>query len=98
MPGYPRVCLWPDSVVKLLGNVESLPRLSSTWEKRYLPLDGTRAKFATERKPIGIIYLFGERSTDFTAPRIEDLRPKDALLELVQNTYIKLVARSRAPR
>ena len=46
VPGYPRVCLWPDSVVKLLGDVESLPRLSSTWEKRYLPLDGMRAKFA----------------------------------------------------
>jgi hypothetical protein len=74
--------------VKLLGNTDVLPRLSSTWDKRYLPLDGVRANFAPEKKPIGIIYLFGERSTDSSAPRIEELRPKEALLELVKNTYM----------
>jgi hypothetical protein len=87
-PGYPRVCLWPDSVAKLTGNPESLPKLTPTWEKRFLPLDGARAKFADERRPVGLIYLFGDRSAEADAPRIEEMRPREALLELVQNTYM----------
>jgi hypothetical protein len=88
IPGYPRVCLWPDAVAKLVGDAEALPLISPLWEKRYLPLDGVRAKFAGERKPLGIIYLFGERSSLSSAPRIEEMRPREALLELVQNTYM----------
>jgi Uncharacterised nucleotidyltransferase len=37
IPGYPRVCLWPDAVAKLVGDADAFPRLSPTWEKRYLP-------------------------------------------------------------
>lgn len=88
IPGYPRVCLWPDAVAKLVGDADAFPRLSPTWEKRYLPLDGVRANFAKEKKPLGIIYLFADRSSDADAPRIEEIRPKDALLGLVQNTYM----------
>jgi hypothetical protein len=88
LPGYPRVCLWPEAVQHLLGEVEALPKLTSTWEKRYLPLDGAGVKFAAEKKPLGLVYLFGERSPAPNAPRIEDLAPRDALLELVQKTYM----------
>lgn len=88
IPGYPRVCLWPDAVTKLLGDPEALPRLTPTWEKRFLPLDGVRAQFAADRKPLGLIYVFGERSSQANAPRIEDLGPREALLALVQNTYM----------
>jgi hypothetical protein len=87
-PGYPRVCLWPDSVEMLLGSKDALPLLTPVWDKRYLPLDGKRAKFADENLPLGMIYLFGARSDSESAPRVEELRPKDALLELVQNTYM----------
>ena len=52
IPGYPRVCLWPDSVEMLLGSQSALPLLTSTWEKRYLPLDGGRAKFV-DRDTVG---------------------------------------------
>jgi hypothetical protein len=90
-PGYPRVCLWPDSVEMLLGSKDALPLLTPAWEKRYLPLDGKRAKFADENLPLGMIYLFGERSDSESAPRVAELRPKDALLELVQNTYMNWV-------
>jgi len=87
-PGYPRVCLWPDAVAKLTGNPEALPRLSATWEKRFLPLDGARAKFADGRRPVGLIYLLGGRSGEADAPRFEEMRPREAFLELVQNTYM----------
>ncbi len=44
-PGYPRVCLWPDAVEKLFGSQDALPNLTPTWEKKFLALDGERAKF-----------------------------------------------------
>src|SRR5215831_9472143 len=44
-PGYPRVCLWPDAVEALLGSRAALPDLTPTWNKKYLALDGGRAKF-----------------------------------------------------
>ena len=88
LPGYPRVCLWPDSVEKLLGRPEALPLLTETWEKRYLALDGHRGKFASDPLPLGAIYLFAERSDQGNAPRIDAIRPREALLELVKNTYM----------
>jgi hypothetical protein len=96
--GYPRVCLWPDAVAELLGATEALPKLTPMWEKRYLPLDGKRAKFSDQTRPLGMIYIFGVRSADESAPRIEELRPREALLELVRNTYMNwlLDAKHRA--
>lgn len=87
-PGYPRVCLWPDSVEKLLGSADALPSLTPNWEKKFLGLDGKRASFALQTTPLGAIYLLGERSSDESAPRIAEISTKEALLELVQNTYM----------
>jgi hypothetical protein len=88
IPGYPRVCLWPDSVERLLGSAGALPLIAPGWEKRYLQLDGTRAKFSSEKLPLGLIYLFAPRTMEEGAPRLEELRPREALLRLVQNTYM----------
>jgi len=87
-PGYPRVCLWPDSVHYLLGSPDALPLLTPVWEKRYLPLDGVRARFSSEPLPLGLIYLFAPRSGEAGAPQVEEMSPREALLTLVQNTYM----------
>ena len=87
-PGYPRVCLWPDAVEKLLGDKEALPNLTPMWDKRYLALDGGRATFAERITPLGAVYLLGDRAMDERAPRIEAISPREGLLELVQNTYM----------
>jgi hypothetical protein len=87
-PGYPRVCLWPDSVQSLLGAPDALPRLTPGWEKCYLALDGVRAKFEAQPKPLGAVYLFAARSDRENAPRVVELSRREALLELVQNTYM----------
>lgn len=87
-PGYPRVCIWPDSVEKLLGRSDALPLLTPNWEKRYLPLDGVLAAFQPERCPVRAIYLLAPRAKEERAPRIEAMTQKEALLELVQNTYM----------
>jgi hypothetical protein len=88
VPGYPRVCLWPESVASLFGAPDALPQLTPVWEKRYLPLDGVQAHFASHELPLDLIYLFAPRSRAANTPRIEELRPRPALLELVQNTYM----------
>jgi hypothetical protein len=89
--GYPRVCLWPDSVQKLFGKADALPRLTPTWEKCYLALDGKLAKFEPEPRPLGAVYLLGARSEEKSAPRIEAMSPREALLGLVQNTYMNWI-------
>ena len=88
VPGYPRICLWPDSVVNLLGSAQALPQLTPVWEKRYLALDGGRAKFSSEELRLGAIYIFGHRSADSTAPVVAPMSPREALLDLVKNTYM----------
>lgn len=90
-PGYPRVCLWPDSVEKLLGSKEALPNLTPNWEKRFLGLDGEQARFETRKMQLGAIYLLGERSGEETAPWVEEISAREALLDLVQNTYMNLL-------
>jgi hypothetical protein len=91
VPGYPRVCLWPESVKMLLGRHDALPQLTPVWEKRYLELDGRLAKFAPTKLPLAVLYLFAPRRDDQGAPCIEKLSPREALLELVQNTYMNWV-------
>jgi hypothetical protein len=88
LPGYPRICLWPDSVSILFSSPEALPLVVPGWEKRFLPLDGSLAHFASQSSPLAAIFLLGERSTLESAPTIEPLSKKDALLQLVQNTYM----------
>lgn len=85
-PGYPRLCLWPQTVKNLLGAPDALPRLTPNWEKCFLPLDGAIAKFQRQRCPLGVIYLLNARTADASAPRIESVGARQAVLELVQNS------------
>jgi hypothetical protein len=87
-PAYPRVCLWPDAVQNLLGSPDGLPPLTPNWEKRFLQLDGSQAHFEQERQPLGAVYLLAPRVEESNAPRVEELTPREALLELVKNTYM----------
>ena len=91
VPGYPRVCLWPESVQMLLGSEDALPLITRGWEKRYLALDGQRAQFARKKLPLAVIYVFAPRVSDSNAPRIEKLPAREAVLELVRNTYMNWV-------
>ena len=87
-PGYPRVCLWPDAVEKLFGAPDALPRLTPSWDKYFLPLDGKNAKFEEQRRDVSAVYVFAPRVEEADAPRIETMSSREALLNLVQNTYM----------
>jgi hypothetical protein len=91
VPGYPRVCLWPESVSLLFGGADALPRLTPTWEKHYLELDGQRGKFVPANLPLGLLYILADRSEEQGVPRVEKLSPREGLLELVKNTYMNWI-------
>ncbi len=90
-PGYPRLRLWPESVKALYGSPEVLPRLTPTWDKRYLDLDQSGYQFQRQPLPLAAIYILGERSTDPSAPSIETVPAQASLITLVGNTYVNYV-------
>jgi len=87
-PGYPRVNLWPDSVQQLFGSEDALPRITPTWDKRYLPLDQNAYRFASSAMPLGAIYILDGRDEALTAPVVEDISREEAFMALVANTYV----------
>lgn len=87
-PAYPRVNLWPDSVRALFGSEDALPRITPTWDKRYLALDRDGRRFELKALPLGAIYVFGDREANLTAPVIEEMVGTEAIMSLVANTYV----------
>jgi len=87
-PGYPRVCLWPDSVDFLFSSADALPLIVKGWEKRFLELDGSRARFGNSCVPLSAVFLLAGREDSDSAPRFERLSQREAVLHLVANTYM----------
>jgi len=87
-PGYPRVNLWPDSVEALFGSGDALPKITPTWNKRYLALDKPGHRFHSTPLPLGAIYILGERAADSSLPVIEEVGGNMAMISMVANTYV----------
>lgn len=85
-PAYPQLRLWPDSVAMLYGTADALPRLTPTWDKRALLLDGASA-FQARPLPLGAVYLLGDWCDDRHTTVIE-ISGADRLLVLLANTYV----------
>jgi hypothetical protein len=85
--GYPRLNLWPDSVGALFGSEDSLPRITPSWDKRFMSLDQNGHVFASNPLPLGAIYFLGAREEALTAPVIEEVAGSEAVVALVANTY-----------
>ncbi len=86
LPGYPYLCLWPESVKMLDHSLEALPRIIPEGEKRRLALGKNEARFEQRPLRLAAIYLLGDRRPD-PAPYVEIIRPQAALLSLVADTY-----------
>lgn len=87
-PGYPRVNLWPDSVLTLFGSEDALPRITPTWDKRYMPLGHNGHRFASRPLPLGAIYILDSRDPALTIPIVEEASGEEAFMALVANTYV----------
>jgi hypothetical protein len=87
-PGYPRLNLWEESICALFGSVNALPPITPTWNKRYLALNREDLRFESQPLPLGAIYILGERESGLTAPVIEEVAGREAIMTLVANTYV----------
>lgn len=86
--GYPRVNMWPDSVRALFGSEEALPRITRTWEKRFLALDQDGYRFEGTPMPLGAIYVLAPRDTASPVLSFITMTASSALMTLVENTYV----------
>jgi hypothetical protein len=86
-PGYPRLCLWPESVYALCGSREGLPRITMDWEKRYLDLTHEGYQFARRPLPLAAVHFLDQRSADPSAPYVEPVNRKAALMGMIANGY-----------
>jgi hypothetical protein len=87
-PGYPRLCLCPDAVDTLYGSPDALPLVSPNWDKRYLDLKGPKHIFQASALPLAAIYRLDDRSATDSHPKFRDCAPREALLDLLGNTYV----------
>ena len=98
-PAYPRVNLWSDSVRTLFGSEEALPRITPTWDKRYLALGKNDFTFASKPLPLAAIYFLCPRDRSLTAPVVEAIAGREAFVKLVANSYVNyLLDRSMRSR
>jgi hypothetical protein len=85
-PGPPLIRLWQSSVRSLFGAPDAMPLLTPNWEKRFRPLSVVEGSFMPDACPLRLIYLL-VRQTGISDTRIRAVPARDALLELVRNTY-----------
>jgi hypothetical protein len=85
---FPRLCLWPDSVETLFDSADALPRLTPTWDKRYLELKGNGYRFQEGPLPLAAAYMLGPRAADQRTPFLETLSGRAGLMSLVANSYV----------
>jgi hypothetical protein len=87
-PGYPCIRLWPSSVEALYGAGVELPKLTPTWDKRFLDLTEKQYRFQGHALPLTAIYLMDERTESADAPFVQPMSQSKALMSLVSNTYV----------
>ncbi len=85
-PSYRLLRLWDESEKILFGTVGELPKLTPTWDKRALPL-GAAFPFHAAPAPLGDVFLIAPRTADEQAPYVETMRPHEAFMNVVVNTY-----------
>ncbi|HEY9845476.1 MAG TPA: hypothetical protein V6D03_04700 [Candidatus Caenarcaniphilales bacterium] len=86
MPGIPQLKLWPEAAVASLGDDPAhLPRLVSGYEKR---ARCAATQFAQQSLPLSGLYLLAENQV----PQLTLLRPQEAIVQLIDNSYIARVA------
>ena len=78
--------LWPDAEVLLLGTRDRLPRITTTWDKRALPIGSYGVEPAAGACPIGGLVLLEWGEPEAAAASLEAIGPAEALIRLTANT------------
>lgn len=90
-PGYPRLRLWPESVEALHGSPDALPRLTPTWDKRYLDLTRSGYRFQSQPLPLAAVYVLGARYDQPGTPCVTAISAQAGLIAMITNTYMNYV-------
>jgi hypothetical protein len=85
-PGFPQICLWPDSAQALFGSADCLPRITPNWEKRYLALAKGEYAFQPQPLVLGAIYILAASREEAPAS-VEAANSAAGLMELVTHSY-----------
>ncbi|HEX8618058.1 MAG TPA: hypothetical protein VF911_10775 [Thermoanaerobaculia bacterium] len=80
--GYARIRLWDDSAAALFGAAEALPRLTPTWEKRYLDAS---ASFVDDLVPLHAIVVLEARDA---STRVRRLHGHEAAMAVLARTSV----------
>ena len=85
-PYAPGLRLWPDAVTMVLGDGASLPRLTPTWDKRLLNVDGITLTAAAGPVTVRAILFIenGERASD--APSFVALGAAETVVRLAAHS------------
>lgn len=78
-PGFPRIKLWPESIKLFFNDLDVFPKIHSESEKRSCFI----SDFSMNNLPLKNIYIIEEDERI----KVEALRPQDALIELIRNSY-----------
>lgn len=85
--GYPQMRMWPDEAAWFLGSHEHLPAVHPELSKRRVPVGpGGLGTFHGSPLPLACIYLL-ERKTEGEALDIRKISPRDALIELLRQSF-----------
>ncbi len=88
-PGYPMLRLEPDQVQHFVGGRQSLPIVHPDFTKRRVRVGEGFGAFYGESAPLRRVYV-PVRQRDPEAPvAIEPLRPRDAVLAMLQHSYLR---------
>jgi hypothetical protein len=86
--GYPQMRMWPDEAEYFLGHYHDLEIVHPWYTKRrvYVGQDGF-GTFCGEDHPLGILYIPIREDTEDGEIQIEIVSPRDAVIELVRNSF-----------
>jgi hypothetical protein len=93
-PGPSRIRLWPESVRALYGAEAALPRLTPTWDKRFLEA-GTGYRFQARPLALGAVFVLAARVRHPRRWFVESLSPAAGLIALAANTHASHCADAR---
>jgi hypothetical protein len=86
-PGYPQMRMWPSEAEHFLGHYQDLEIVHPRYSKRRVPVgpDGL-GSFHGDAAPLAILYL-PHRLQSPTDIEIEPISPKNAVIELIRNSF-----------
>jgi hypothetical protein len=86
-PAHPYLGLWPESVAMLFGSEKKLPEFAATWDKGRFSLNEHDLAFQERALPLRAICLLEQRTSDPSAPFLEEESSREGLIALVTNSY-----------